>query len=118
MNRRILTEFGSSDTWSRWEQCRGLLIIGVLCIASGIGSFPRLSTAQQIEYTLLFGAALGLVLILAVVVPSIYRGYIRKRKQAGERVLVHQIMLVLYYFPFLTLTIIAAIAVVVGCFMA
>jgi hypothetical protein len=117
MNRPIFTQYKNSDEWPVISQCAGLVLIGWAIVARVIWKIHELTTAQKFGYVFLLGVALGVVLVLAIVVPALYRKYIKQRKDAGERVLVHQIILVLYY-PFLLLLVIFAIAIATAYLMA
>ena len=54
----------------------------------------------QVTTILPMTAIIALGVLLVTVVPSMYLGYIRRKKAAGSNVIVHRILFVLYWFPF------------------
>ena len=75
-----------------------------------------LPLGERAGYGLLAGLALGVLLILVMVVPSMYLAFIRKKKAEGKSVGLHRVLLVLYFFPFLTFSTLGSVAFVINYF--
>ena len=77
---------------------------------------PTCTLSQRAGYGLFGGLALGVLLILVLVVPSMYLAFMRKKKEEGRSVAIHRVLLVLYFFPFLTFAVFGSMALIIDYF--
>lgn len=101
MKYRTLSEFWDTHKSTRWGQCYGLLILGWVMGVFGALKVEHVSFANRAIYGAIGGVILGVVLNLVLLVPSIYVGFIRRRKAEGRTVWPHWLLLTFYFFPFL-----------------
>jgi hypothetical protein len=114
MKSRTFSDFWEANNKTRLGQCYGLLVIGTVLGLLGALKSKDLSIAQRAGYGLFGGVGLGILLILVLVIPSMYLGFIRKKKSEGKGVAIHRVLLVLYFFPFLTFSCLGSVAFVVN----
>lgn len=109
--RRISERIWELGKDTRIGQCAALLVFGMFfsILATLRADLSSTTSRAILPWCLLIGPAIGLLLILILVVPSIYREYIKKRQANGQGVLLHRMLLVLYFFPFLTFVFFGAI---------
>jgi hypothetical protein len=62
------------------------------------------------------GLALGVILILVMLVPSMWLERIRMKEKRGESAVAQRVLLVLYFFPFLTFLSLAVLGLVMSQF--
>lgn len=116
MKHRTLRDFWETHRHTRAGQCYGLLVFGFIIGLAGASNTKDAAVLQRTFYGIGAGVALGILLILVMVVPSIYLAFIRRKRAAGGGVLVHQVLLGLYFFPFLTFATIGSVAFVLNYF--
>ena len=102
--RRISERIWELGKDTRIGQCAALFVFGLFfsILATLRTDWSSTTSRAMLPWCLLIGPAIGLLLILVLVVPSIYREYIKKRQASGQGVLLHRALLVLYFFPLLT----------------
>ena len=116
MKYRTFSEFWDTQKNKRSGQCYGLLVIGMTLGLLGALKAKDVAFGQRAGYGITAGAVLGLLLILVMVVPSMYLAFIRKKKSERKSVVGHQILLVLYFFPFLTFATLGSVAFTINYF--
>jgi hypothetical protein len=116
MKYRTFSEFWDAQKTTRSGQCYGLLVIGMSLGLLGALKAKDIAFGQRAGYGLVAGLALGVLLILVMVIPSMYLAFIRKKKTEGKSVVGHRVLLVLYFFPFLTFSALGSVAFVINYF--
>lgn len=101
---------------TRQGQCYLLLGIGTSVGLAGAFESNGFPLRLRLIYGVSIGITLGVLLILTMVIPAIYLSFIRKRRGEGVNVIWHRILLVLYFFPFLTYAIIGSASFVFNYF--
>ena len=117
MKYRTFSDFWNTQKTTRAGQCYGLMIIGLTLGLLGALKAKDIGLGQRAGYGFAGGLALGVLLILVLVVPSMYLAFIRRKKAEGKSVAVHRVLLVLYFFPFLTFSTLGSAAFVINYFM-
>lgn len=112
MKYKTFARFWDGTKSTRGGQCYGLLVIGMVLGLLGAVEAHDVSVYSRMVYGVIGGVVLGVLLILTMVVPSIYLAFIRKRKAEGEPVIHHRLLLALYFFPFLTFSVLGSAALV------
>jgi len=116
MKYKTFAEFWDTQKTTRLGQCYGLIVIGMSLGVLGSLKSKDIPLGQRAGYGLLAGLALGVLLILVMVVPSMYLAFIRRKKAEGRNVILHRVLLVLYFFPFLTFSTLGSVAFVINYF--
>jgi len=113
---KSLNAFWAATKDTRWGQAYGLVIIAFVLGLFAALKIEDATVGHRVMIFGLLGGSFGALLILVMLVPSIWLERIRKKKERGESVLGQRVLLVLYFFPFLTFLSLAALALIMSQF--
>ena len=82
---------------SRLKQLGLFICIG---FAAALSMLFTSDWKEHVGFVVPIGILISLGLVLAMLIPSIYLEYIRKRKATGQHAALHRVLFFLYWFPF------------------
>jgi len=111
-----LNAFWEATKDTRLGQLYGLVVIAfVLGLFSGL-KIQDYTITKRLAVGAGIGLALSVMLALVMLVPSIWLERIKKKKERGESVTGQRVLMVLYFFPFLTFLSLGVFALIMSQF--